>query len=316
FCPAAGGQIQFVGCADNTTTSTTTTTTTVCVCHNGELETSGFCVGHEAEYCKSCDESYRLRMDWPETGEHGCHPICEGVTCPTPNLTDSAYYISRLGDTYCIGLSQSEALQEGVFPEASCLAGCCQQGCTKPAADSELEKRVDTAAVNWTQTLASDAMLPPVSSGNAIAFAGAVCDGAQFTGDSPRFFCPAAGGQIQFVGCADDTTTTSTTTTTTTTVCVCHNGELETSGFCVGHEAEYCKSCDEHYRLRMDWPETGEHGCHPICEGVTCPTPNLTDSAYYISRLGDTYCIGLSQSEALQEGVFPEASCLAGCCQQ
>ncbi|CAD7941031.1 unnamed protein product, partial [Amoebophrya sp. A120] len=94
-------------------------------------------------------------------------------------------------------------LKESTFPEVGCVHACCQKGCTAPAPASELEERVDTTAIDWAQPLAGDDMLPGMNSSDAIAVAGAQCDETKYTGATPAFYCPSAGAEVAFVGCAE-----------------------------------------------------------------------------------------------------------------
>ncbi|CAD7941029.1 unnamed protein product, partial [Amoebophrya sp. A120] len=292
YCPSAGAEVAFVGCAER-----------VCVCHNGVLETSGQCAHHEAQHCKECDANYVRKVDYPATGETSCYPTCAGVTCAAPNAPDQAYYIRKSNSTECSGLSTVDALKESTFPEVGCVHACCQKGCTAPAPASELEERVDTTAIDWAQPLAGDDMLPGMNSSDAIAVAGAQCDETKYTGATPAFYCPSAGAEVAFVGCAER-------------VCVCHNGVLETSGQCAHHEAQHCKECDANYVRKVDYPATGETSCYPTCAGVTCAAPNAPDQAYYIRKSNSTECSGLSTVDALKESTFPEVGCVHACCQK
>ncbi|CAD7941027.1 unnamed protein product [Amoebophrya sp. A120] len=159
-------------------------------------------------------------------------------------------------------------------------------------------------------------MVPPMSSNGAMTFSGAVCNETVWHGDAPKFFCPAAGSEVQFLGCDEAVTSTTTTTSTSTTVCICHNGDLESTGTCPGQLAEYCSSCHDNYRLRENWPADGQKSCFPTCGGATCLAPDPSDGSYYVSRLEDTYCMSISAADALAPGVFPVAGCRAGCCRQ
>ncbi|CAD7949050.1 unnamed protein product [Amoebophrya sp. A120] len=173
-----------------------------CTCANGNATDA--CTSDAVQSCKEseCDENYRFWAGWPADAsvavQNGCRPTCRGISGCDEQDADGAYYVRRPDAAVCPRLSDEVALGD-TFPEDACKTACCQLGCKEPSA--ELAERLDLGSMEWKAILANENMPPGMPEQDAIGHVGVTCNTAAWQGDDPKFYCAAAGNEIQFTGC-------------------------------------------------------------------------------------------------------------------
>ncbi|CAD7972090.1 unnamed protein product [Amoebophrya sp. A120] len=212
-----------------------------CVCNHGNpgppapVSSEGSCTVAGHQNCESCTtEGYKVKDDWPSTGERGCVPTC-GPLPPTWDATSGTFY--RQGgyedDDYCpifitegdaradaIGaaLQQAAAGQTGQSEEVQrlCLFGAHTEAdavpnlscykklksCIAPGRTTLLQLAAHDRS-GWNEAILTDeSLLPSASKIPQTSYPGWVESLSCKVSGTPQFRCEKAGEPLEIAGCA------------------------------------------------------------------------------------------------------------------